>query len=180
MIATVRWRLLAYSTATAVLLSACSIIPFENPGASAGASTARDTIDTDTSPELVGGVVEREVRITIPSGGLDNAEVAVFSLHAYTRSPEPFSDVAIAVGDPVNETVTIRKVSSPQWEWNFPVPDDCQNGCTIVVPVTLEQSEEGPAPKFSWSANLFFDYGSDTSVPDAASDMNAKIVPAGE
>jgi hypothetical protein len=175
--ASLRWRLPAFSFATAVLLSACSIIPWNNP-AIAVTSTARDPIGADTSPELVGGVVEREVKITIPPGGLENAEDATLRINAYTGSPEPFSDITMAVGDPVNETVTIRKVGSPEWEWPFPIPSDCDDGCVITIPVTIEQVEEGPTPVFGWSADLGFAYESEASMPEAAHNLTGEIVPA--
>ncbi|MEX0797155.1 MAG: C2 domain-containing protein [Acidimicrobiia bacterium] len=137
-------------------------------------------IDPETAPELVGGVVKREIRITIPSGGLENAEVAGLSIYTVTGSPEPFSDVALQVGEPISETVTIRNAGNPKWEWAFPLPEHCEEGCEIVIPVMIEQIEEGPASKFSWSADLYFDYGSDTAVPDAARDLRAEIVPVQE
>ena len=116
----------------------------------------------------------------VPPGGLTNAEDAAFEINASTRSPEPFSDVQLAIGDPINETVTIRGPGNPQWDWAFPVPGDCDDGCVITISVTVEQIEEGPAPRFGWSANLYFDYRSEASMSEAAHDMTGEIVSASD
>lgn len=163
----------------ATVLSACSMIPWNNP-ATAGTNTRSDIIGPEEAPELVGGVVLRDVKIMVPPGGLINAEDAAFGINASTRSPEPFSDVQLAIGDPINDTVTIRRPGNPQWDWAFPLPSDCDDGCVITIPVTIEQVGEGPTPRFGWSAKLYFDYTSEESMSDAAHNMTAEIVSASD
>ena len=95
-----------------------------------------------------------------------------------TSTPEPFPDVELVIGAPINDRVVVKDTGNPGWDWDLPLPDNCENGCEIVIPVTIEQIEEGDPPRFGWSAWFRFDYESDTLRPAAAQDMIAVIEPA--
>jgi len=115
-----RRQLLVGSVAVAVLLSACGNLPFENPGASVSVRTGRVMVGPDETPELVGGTVQREVKITIPAGALTNARSSSLSIFTSATSAESFSEIEMVIGHPINEAVTIRKISNPNWNWDFP------------------------------------------------------------
>jgi hypothetical protein len=172
--------LLVYSLTLATLLSACSIIPWESPLSSGGVSTKSDSVGPDDTPEFVGGVVEREIQVGVPAGGLEGAVEGELTVGLNTRTPAPFPDVQFTIGDPINEKVLATRVGNTSWEWEFPVPDDCQQGCKILIPVAIEKVGEGEPPGLSWSASLYFEYEFELAPEDPASNMTVDIVPAGD
>lgn len=147
---------------------------------SGGVSTKADSVGPNDTPEFVGGVVEREVQIGVPAGGLEGAIEGELNVGLATGTPAPFPDVQFTIGDPINEKVVANRVGNTSWEWDFPVPNECQQGCKIVIPVTIEQVGEGEPPVLSWSANLYFSYEFELAPEDPASNMTVDIVPAGD
>ena len=157
-------------------VSACSIIPGES-AAGFGLSTS-ETVSRDNTPEFVDGVLERHVRLTVPPGGLDSVVSGLLSIGVSTSTPEPFPDVELMIGPPIEDSVVVDEVGNPVWEWDLPLPEDCQDGCEILVPVSFEQIGEGSPPMFIWSASFGFEYESESLKPAAAEDMTAVIEPA--
>jgi hypothetical protein len=72
----------------------------------------------------------------------------------------------------------VENVGSASWDWELPLPEDCEQGCEIVIPVTIEQTGEGEPPSFVWSASFGFDYTSDELIPAAADAITMVIEPA--
>jgi hypothetical protein len=60
------------------------------------------------------------------------------------------------------------------------MPNNCDDGCQISIPVTIKQIEHGTPPNLSWSAVLVIHYLSDVSIPEAAHNMAAEIVAVGD
>jgi hypothetical protein len=171
-------RLVAYLFFLALIVSACSILGESSGGF--GLSTS-ETVGPDNAPvEFLGGPLKRQVRITFPPGGLENARPgAVFGIGVTTLSAEPFPDVEFVVGAPVDDQVVIEEAGGfPGWDWEFALPKACEQGCEIIIPVTIEQTEEGDPPRFGWSASFGFDYTSDELIPAAADAITMVIEPA--
>jgi hypothetical protein len=121
--------------------------------------------------------LERQVRLTIPPGGLDNGRPAGgFGIGVSTSSAEPFPDVEFVIGAPINDRVIVEEMGNPGWDWELPLPSECEDGCEIVILVTIEQIEEGDPPRFGWSA--WYDVEYDGPMPAVAEDMTAVIEPA--
>ena len=98
-----RGPLLVCSIMVATFLSSCSIIPWESPLSSGGVATRADQVGPDDTPEFVGGIVEREIQVGVPAGGLEGAIEGELTVGLRTSTPAPFPDVQFTIGDPINE-----------------------------------------------------------------------------
>lgn len=153
-------------------IAAC--VPGYDPAPGIGVGTQGDTVDGNFAPEFAIGPIQRLVRLTVPKGALDEATGAGFSLALSTLSPQPFPEITLSVGEPVDDTLIVDSVgqTARQFEWALPV--DCDNGCELVVPIAIEQTGAGATPSFVWQASFQFEYSA-VGVPDAADDMTAVI-----
>lgn len=158
-----------------VFVSGC----FYDPAMNVGVFSARDTISADDTPGLTQGPVERSVVLHVPAGALERAEQAVFRIEAITGSSLPFSDIELAVGNPVNETLLVDSLDQFAEEFDMAVPASCAEGCDFIIPVTITRVGSDDIPFVRWSVTIFFDYQGPGDPPEAADDMTAEIVPAG-
>jgi hypothetical protein len=170
-------RLVAYLFFLALIVSACSI--FGESSGGFGMSTSETVGPDNTFVVFDGDPLPRQVRITFPPGGLENARPgAAFGVNVSTRSAEPFPDVEFVIGDPIDDRVVVENMGNLGWDWELALPEDCERGCEIVIPVTIEQTGEGEPPRFVWSASFRFDYVSDELIPAAADAITMVIEPA--
>ena len=156
-----------------VLTSAC--IPGLEPPPSVLVGTKSETVGPDNTPEFVGGPVERGVLITIPAGALEGSVSGRFRLGGSTSTPSPFPAVEFDIGDPIYDTVVVDSVGGFVEEFEWELPAGCQNGCDVMVPVTIEQTGAGDPPRFGWSVGFYVEY--ESSVPPEAEGLTAAIEP---
>lgn len=160
----------------AVLALTSGCIPGFEPPPSVLVSTASETVGPVNTPEFVGGPVDRRAQITIPAGALEGGVSGRFRLGGSTSTPSPFPAVEFVIGDPISDTVVVDAVGGFVEEFDWELPVDCDNGCEVMVPVTIEQTGEGDPPRFGWSVSFYVEY--EGSVPPEAEDMTAVIEPA--
>ena len=158
----------------AVAVSAC--LPTIDSPPAKSASSSRDRVDAIETPEFVSGPVHRQVRLTIPAGGLEANTGGSFTLAIFTRSPDPYPAVEFEVGDPIDQRLVVDRAGNWVEEWQWEPPPNCAGGCEVVVPVTIEQTGEGETPKLSLKVTFYIRF--DTWDPPAgADDMTVVIEP---
>lgn len=156
------------------LMSAC--IPGMEPPPDVGINTVSETIGPDNTPEFTSGPVLRQARLTIPPGALVGSVDGEFALQGSTRTPEPIPAVEFAIGDPIGNMLVVDAQGNFGEDFEWELPSACDNGCDVVVPVTIEQTGDGEPPTLGWSVSFYVEY--ESSVPPEAEGMTAVIEPA--
>lgn len=165
-------KVLRLVVVTCLSLSGC--IPGYDPAPGETVGTPLDTIDETSAPEFGNAPIERIVKLDIPPGALEDVVGGGFTLQARTASPEPFTAVRLTPGGPINGSLNADSVgiSTQLFEWT--PPSDCDNGCEVEIPVTIEKVGDGDTPSFHWHAVFGFEYTA-VGPPDAADGMTAVI-----
>jgi hypothetical protein len=141
------------------------------PGETVG--TGSETVGRQGEVEFVDGVIERQVRVAIPAGALEGAEGGVAEFGVSTSTPEPISAVEVDFGGSVEGEAVVDHQGNYGFDLDWTIPNDCDNGCEVIVPVTFRHVGDGDEPGFVWS--MSFTIGYESVVPPEAEDMDAVI-----
>ena len=140
--------------------------------------TGSETVGHQGQVEFVDGVIKRQVRVSIPAGALEGAEESFAEFAVSTSTPEPISTVEVVFGGSVEGEAVVDHQGNYGFTLDWILPDDCDNGCELVVPVTFRHVGDGDEPRFGWS--LDFTVGYESLVPPGAEDMTAVIESPGD
>lgn len=175
---TQKWKPVLWTTGTRLVwlalllgLGGCNIVGMEPPP-SIDVGTSRQSVRPVDTPEFADVALARHVRMSIPAGALDDAAKGKFGIGVSTRS-SPFPAVEFRLGPPIDETLIVDAPGNYFEEFPWPLPDNCSDGCEVVVPVTIEQTGAGDTPSFSWSGSYYVEY--DSAMPEVAERMTAGI-----
>lgn len=131
------------------------------PGAST--STARETVGPDNTPEFADGPLHRQVAVMVPAGAMEGAKGGSAGMVVSTKA-DPFSAVEFVMTGPVEARVVIDEPGNEGFRFDWTLPTDCEQGCEVVVPVTITHIGDGDLPRFSWSMSFTIAY--ETVAPD--------------
>lgn len=110
-----------------------------------------------------------EIVVEIPSGmtvGLDATSISVSANGGHPDLPL----VEIRPGPPIEDGEPFLHRAGDghhSVEWPFDLPDDCQDGCRLVVPVQITQLGEGPFAEMSWRARFHMDWEDSEAMTSA-------------
>lgn len=135
--------------------------------------TGSETAGHQGQVEFVDAVIERQVRVSIPAGALEGAEETFARFAVSTGTPEPVSTVEVGFGGSVEGEAVVDHQGNYGFDLDWTLPNDCDNGCELVVPVTFRHVGEGDEPGFIWS--MAFTIAYESLVPPEAEDMTAVI-----
>ena len=170
-VARFRVGLLFGLSALALALSAATCKP---PAATA--FTAGETVGHQSNFEFDGGPLERQVRVTIPAGALEGATEGHANLAISTRTA--VWAMRFEIGAPAAGVAVVDEQGNPGFVFDWTLPEDCEGGCEVVVPVTISHVGEGEPPRLVWSMNFTIAY--EAVVPAAAEDLPDAVIEAAD
>ena len=144
------------------------------PGATA--FTVGETVGRQSNFELDGGPLRRQVRVTIPAGALEGATEGHANLAISTRTA--VSAVQFDIGAPAAGVAIVDEPGNRGFDFAWTLPEDCEGGCEVLVPVTISHVGDGEPPRLVWSMHFTIAY--ESAVPAAAEDLPDAIIEAAD
>lgn len=164
-----RSRLWLLACLLVVIAASC-----DPPGATAFAPS--ETVGPNNTPEFADGPLHRQVVVVVPAGAMERAKDGSARMGMSTRV-NPFSAVEFAISGPVEARVVVAEPGNPGFRFDWTLPTDCEQGCEVVVPVTITHIGDGDLPTFGWSMSFTIAY--ETAAPDLEpGSFRAEIKPA--
>lgn len=134
-----------------------------------------ETVGPSGGFEFQDGVVQRQVRVSIPTDVLGEATGGSVRLSASTRSAAPISAVEFQIGGLMDGEAVVDEQGSVGFDFDWDLPKDCEHGCDVVLPVTIRHVGEGDPPVILWSLAVSVEYRSVSLIPPEAQDITAVI-----
>lgn len=142
-------------------------------------ATPSETVGPLGDVEFQDGVVQRQVRVFIPAGVLGEATGGSARLSASSGTASATSAVEFQVGDDINDSGLVDAPGRRDFDFDWDPPADCEDGCNIMFPVTIQHVSEGDPPRVLWSLAVSVEYRSVSLVPPQTQDMTAVIEAVG-
>ena len=135
-----------------------------------------ETVGRQGVVEFTDGVASRRVRVEIPSGVLMAATGGEVKVATSTSTAAPISAVRFEVGPPAEGSTVVDETGQAGAVFAWTLPEDCQEGCEVIFPVTMRHIGDGDPPGILWTLEISVLYDDVNDIPDiVASEWPAVI-----
>lgn len=139
------------------------------------AFTPSETVGPHGDVEFVGGIIQRQVRVSIPGGVLDEATGGSVRLSLSSGTASAASAVQFRFDEPADGSATVEAPGETGYDFEWDLPTECIDGCEALLPVTIQHLGDDEPPRVTWSALVSVEYRSVSLIPPEAQDIRAAI-----